>query len=112
MRVREARARLRFQLVRGEVLGLEREGLGEVAFEVGGALARDAVDEIERDVVESGITKNVDGAPDVVGSGNALEHVEQVRVEALRAERHAIDAVSSQKRAPARASPSRGSPRP
>ena len=48
------------------MLGLERQGLGEVALELGGALARDAVDEIERDVVEPGITKSVDGTPDVV----------------------------------------------
>ena len=56
MGVREAGARLRFQLVRGDVLGLQGECLVEVACEVGGALARDAVDEVERDVVNSGIT--------------------------------------------------------
>ena len=94
--VREARARLRFQLVRGEMLRREADRLGEVAFEVGGALARDAVDEVERDVVESGITENVDGASDVVRSGNALEHAEQPRLERLRAERDAVDAVAAQ----------------
>ena len=47
VRVREASSRLRFQLVRGDVLGLQSESLGEVAREVGGALARDPVDEIE-----------------------------------------------------------------
>ena len=55
MRVREARSGLRLLLVGGNVLGLERQGIGEVACEVGGLLARDAVDEIERDVVNSGI---------------------------------------------------------
>ena len=59
------------------MLRLERERLGEVALEVGGALARDAVDEIERDVVESGITKTVHGATDVVGPRAPLEHVQQ-----------------------------------
>ena len=72
------------------MLGLERERLGEIGVEVGGALAGDAVDEIERDVVESGITKSVHGAPDVVRRGAALEHGEQVRLEALRAERDAV----------------------
>ena len=79
MGVREARSGFRFQLVRGEVLGLERQGLGEVAFYLGGALAGDPVDEVERDVVKSGIAKKIDGAPDVVRSGNTLEHLEQGR---------------------------------
>ena len=71
MRVREARTRLRLELVAREVLRLERERLGEVALEVGGALAGDPVEEIEADVVESGITKSVHGAPDVVGPARA-----------------------------------------
>ena len=79
--VREAGAGLRLELVRGDVLGLEREGLGEIAREVGGLLARDAVDEIERDVANSGITQSVEGAPDVVRLGNAIEHVEEPRAE-------------------------------
>ncbi len=78
MLVREAGAGLCLELVCGDVLRLEREGLGEVAFEVGGALAGNPVDEIERNVVESGITENVDGAADVVRSGNTLEHVQKV----------------------------------
>ena len=98
MGVREARSGFRFQLVRGEVLGLERQGLGEVALYLGGALAGDPVDEVERDVVKSGITKKIDGAPDVVRSGNALEHLEQARLEALRAERDAVHAVAAQQR--------------
>ena len=49
------------------MLRLERQRLGEVALELGGALARDPVDEVERDVVESGLAKKDDGAPDVVG---------------------------------------------
>ena len=96
VRVREARARFRLQLVRRHVVGLERQGLGEVAFEVGGALARDPVDEVERDVVDSGITNGVHGAPDVVRSGNTFEHVQKVHVEALCADRHAVDTISAQ----------------
>ena len=57
VRVGEPRPRLRLELVAGEVLRLERQGLREIGVEVGGALARDAVDQVERDVVETGITK-------------------------------------------------------
>ena len=75
--VGEPRARLRLELVQGEVLGRERQSLREVMVEIGGLLARDPVDEIERDVVERGITKSMERASDVVRSGNALEHLEQ-----------------------------------
>ena len=92
----EARSRLRLELVAGEVLRLEPQRLVEVGVEVGGALAGDAVDEIERDVVESGLAKSSDGASDVVGRSLALEHPEQVRLEALRAERDAGHAVRAQ----------------
>ena len=54
--VGETGARLRLELVRRKVLRLERKGIVEIGLEVGGLLARDAVDEIERDVVNSGIT--------------------------------------------------------
>ena len=85
------------------MLGLERERLGEVALEVGGALAGDAVDEVERDVVEAGITESATARADVLGAGAPLEHREQVRLEALRAERDAVDAVLARaaRRAPA-----------
>ena len=78
------------------MLGLERERVGNVGIEVGGALAGDPVDEIERDVVASGIPKSVHGAPDVVRRGTALEHREQVRPEALRAERDPIHATGNE----------------
>ena len=74
------------------MLRRERDRLGEVALEVGGALARDAVDEIERDVVKSGIAKKVHRLPDDIGSRASLENVEQVRLEALRAERDPVHA--------------------
>jgi hypothetical protein len=47
VRVGEARPRLGLQLVARQVLRLERKRLGEVGIEVGGALARDPVDEVE-----------------------------------------------------------------
>ena len=81
------------------MLRLERERFGQVGVEVGGALAGDPVDEIERDVVESGITETRDRAPDVVGRRLPLEHVEQVRLEALCAERDARHAVRAEQAA-------------
>ena len=76
------------------MLRLERERLAEVGLEVGGALAGNPVDEVERDVVKSGITKNIDRAADVVGPCAALQHLQQPRLERLRAQRHTVDTVS------------------
>src|SRR5205814_1041245 len=76
VRTRESRPRLCLELVARQVLRRERDRLGEVALEVGGALARDAVDEIERDVVKSGIAKKVHRLPDDIGSRASLENVE------------------------------------
>ena len=98
VRVGEARPRLRLELVTGEVLRSERQGSVEVGIEVGGGLARDPVDEVERDVVKSGITKMVEGASDGVRLGNALERGEQVRTKALRAEGHAVHPLFLQER--------------
>ena len=78
VRVGESRSGLRLELVAGEVLRLQPQGVREVRVEIGGALARDPVDEIEGDVVEPGITQSVHCASDVVGPGNALEHCQQV----------------------------------
>ena len=83
----ETRAGLRLELVAREMLGLEREGRRKVGIEVGGALSGDAVDEIERDVVESGVAESAHGTPDIVRGRLALEHLEEPRLEALRAER-------------------------
>ena len=90
VRMREPRSWLRLELVARQVFGLERQGVREVRVELGGALAGDPVDEIERDVVETGITESLHCAPDVVGTGNALQHFEQVRPKRLRAEGDAV----------------------
>ncbi len=74
------------------MLGLERECFAQVGGEVGGALAGDPVEEIERYVVESGSAENPYRPPDVVGCRAPFEHVEEVRPEALSAERDASDA--------------------
>src|SRR5262249_37833684 len=84
------------ELVARQVLGLESERLAQVAIEVGGALAGNAVDEIERDVVESGITESVHGLPDVVRRRLPLEHLEQTRLEALSADGNARHTSSAQ----------------
>jgi len=51
------------------VLGPERERLVYVGVEIGGLLPRDPVDEIQRNVVKSGITKMIEGSSDVVRTG-------------------------------------------
>src|SRR5438445_3188627 len=58
--VGEARPRLGLELVAGEVLRSECERFTEVRLEVGGALAGNAVEQVERDVVKSDITKMVE----------------------------------------------------
>jgi hypothetical protein len=97
VRMREARAGFCLELVTRQVLWAKSERILEVAREMGGALARDPIDEIERDVVKLGITEMVDGAPDVVGTRAPLEHREQVRPEALRSERDPRDAGGAQR---------------
>src|SRR4029450_2360418 len=82
MRMREPRAGLRFELVARQVLRSESERLVDVGVEVGGARGRGPVDEIQRDVVKSGITEIVEGAPDVLRTGATLQYREQVRLKA------------------------------
>ena len=76
----------------------ERQRLVDVGGQIGGALAGDPVDEIERDVVKVGITESVDRASDVVRSRLPFEYGEQPRLEALRAERDARHALLAQQR--------------
>ncbi len=78
------------------MLGLERERLLEIALEVVFALTGDAVEDVQREVVESGLAKEPERAPHVVGAGAALENVEKVRPEALRAERDTGDSTLPQ----------------
>ncbi len=80
------------------MLGIERERFLDVGFEHGGGLARDAVEEIEGDVLETAISQNVHRPADVLGVAAPLQHVQEGRVERLCAERHAIDTVSLEKR--------------
>ncbi len=80
--------------------------------EIGGLLARDPVDEIERNVVERGITKSMNSASDVVWTGNALEHSEQAGCERLGAERDTRDTAVAQGSSQTQASWSPDSPPP
>jgi hypothetical protein len=93
----EARPRLGLELVVRDVLRREGEGLVEVAHEVGGLLARDAVEQVDADVVKPGITKSVERAPDDVRTGPALERLEQVGAERLHPERDASDPAAPQR---------------
>ena len=78
MSVGKARSRLGLQLVARQVLRPELEGVGQVGIEIGGGLARDPVDEVERDVVKSGITKMVEGTPDGVRLDNTVEDIQEM----------------------------------
>ena len=85
----ETRPRFGLELVTRQVVRVERERRVEVARQVGGALAGNPIDEVERDVVKTGITQSVERAPDVIGLRAAVEHVEQTWTEALRTKRDA-----------------------
>ncbi len=98
MGVGEARSGLRLELVAGQVLGLERERGLEVTRQVVVRLAGNPVDQVEREVVEAGFAERRDGGAHLRGARAALEHLEQVRLEALRPERDAVDAVLAEER--------------
>ncbi len=85
----EARPRLRLELVAGEVVGLERERLVDVAVERGTRLARDPEEHVEVQVGDARPTERGDGSADGLRRGAALEHRELARAEALGAERDA-----------------------
>ncbi len=86
------------------MLRAERERFRQVGLEVALGLARDPVEEVEREVVEARVSRNVANAPaHRLGPGPPLEHLEECRLEALRAERDAVHAGRTQalRRAPA-----------
>src|SRR5581483_6122390 len=93
----EARARLRLELVAGEMLRPQLDGGGEVGLEVRDGLAGDAVDEVEREVVEPGAAQLRERAVDVLGLRSTLECAQQVQLERLRPERDARDARSAER---------------
>src|SRR5581483_745257 len=96
-RVRETCARLRLQLVAGEMLGPELDRVFEIGVEVCHGLTRDAVEEVEREIVEAGIAEERERAPYVRRLRTPLEHGEEVRAEALRAERDARHTCAAQR---------------
>jgi hypothetical protein len=97
VRMREPGSGLRLELVAGEVIGFQSESLVEIAFEIGGLLARDPVDEVHRDVVNMDITQMVDRSADIVRLGPALQHLEELRLEGLYAQRDPGDPVLGEK---------------
>ena len=74
--VREARAGLRLELVVGEVLGLQRECLVDVAVELGAAHARHAEEQVEREVRHARSPQAADRLAHALGGGAPLEHLE------------------------------------
>ena len=96
--VGEPRARLRLELVGGEMVGTERHGLLEVVVQLGGRLPGNAVDEIQRDVVEARLAVDGERAADIVGSRTPFERLEQVGLEGLSAQRDAGDPVLAEHR--------------
>src|SRR5213079_163659 len=89
VRVGEARPGLRLQLVVAHVLGLEREGGVEVTREGVGRLAGNPehlVEVVIRDALRS---LRGDGGPHALRARAPLEGSQQVRLEALGAERYA-----------------------
>jgi len=58
------------------MLRTELERFAEIRLEVGGALAWNAIDEIEGNVVKTGITQMVESATDGVRLDNTFEHLE------------------------------------
>ena len=68
------------------MVGAERDRLREIGGELRRRLAGDAVDEVEREVVEAGVAEVAERALDICGRRAALEHFEEVQLEGLRAE--------------------------
>jgi len=68
------------------VIGAERDRVGEIGLEIGHRLAGNPVDQIQREIVEARVPQMRERAPHVLGPRAALQHPEQVRAEALRAE--------------------------
>src|SRR5581483_12465276 len=86
----ERRALLVGERVGRHVIGRERDRGAEVAFPLGGRLARNPEDEIEADVPEGGGTRRLRGALDVGGIVIPTKGAQVTRVERLRAEREPV----------------------
>ena len=68
------------------MVGPERDRSREIGRELRRRLAGDAVDEVDREVLEAGVAEVAERALDVRRRRAALEHFEEVQLEGLRAE--------------------------
>ena len=75
---------------------LEREQILEVRSKVGPLLARNPEDQVEVEALDARLPKHADRSRDLLRSGPPLEDVQQVRAEALGAERHTRHATLDQ----------------
>ena len=96
--VREARARLGLELVAGEVLGLERERLVEIAVELGAPHAGHAEEQVEREVGDARGAQARGRCAHLIGRRPPLEHRQLRRPERLRTERDAHAALRQHRR--------------
>ena len=80
------------EIVGGEVIGLESEGLGEGVFPVEERLGGDGEDEVDVDLEIGGVTEEVDGVDGLHGRVLAAEGFEVFAEEGLDTEGDAGDA--------------------
>ncbi|MNX91829.1 hypothetical protein D3C86_1239400 [compost metagenome] len=80
------------QAVDREMLGFQGEGLGDARLPGGHGLARQGVHEIEAEVLDAGFPDGLQGAWDVLGGVVAADSLQQLGIEGLDAQAHAVDA--------------------
>jgi hypothetical protein len=80
------------ELIAGDVVGREGDGLLQGAFPDFERLARQAVDQIDRDRVEAGRAGDLDALPRLLGSVPAAQELQGLRVEGLNPQGEKTDA--------------------
>ncbi len=80
------------QLIPGQVLGCERHGLIQIGHRLGVLLIRQAVHQVEVQVVEAGAARHLDRTEGFAVVMDAAKGLEMAGIEALDANRQAIDA--------------------
>ena len=88
----ERRPLVKRELIAGDVVRLERDGLLQGALPDLERLARQAVDQIDRDRIEARRAGGLHAAPRLLGSMPAAQEFQGVRVERLDPEREEADA--------------------
>ncbi len=80
------------QLIPGQVLGCERHRLIQIGHGLGIVLIRQAVHQVQVQVVEAGAARHVDGAEGFAVVMDAAQRLQMLGVETLDANRQAVDA--------------------